>query len=196
MKTFKRTIEVPRYEAKKSEMYDTSFSDALSQVSYLVKGEHYEIFFNTENTGTHYSGKIMEAEDFEFSDITDIKNKMKELNYNCFGVISLFRENGWDGVSVNMTDDALTKKCSNWVENNRNGFIYVVFANKEEDIQEFRSKFQNYINEGFWVYEVYDNEEEDYIDSFYYGNNDEEFKKWQKEMVEKYGFEESDFDNL
>ena len=110
MKTFKRTIEVPRYEAKKSEMFDTSFADALSCVSHLEKGENYEIFFNTENTGTHYSGKIMEAKDYKFETIEDIKNKMKELNFTKFGVLSLYRENGWDGVSIVSDDEALVKK--------------------------------------------------------------------------------------
>ena len=79
----------------------------------------------------------------------------------------------------------LLKKCNNWVESNRNGFIYVIFANEEEDIDLFGSLFQTYINEGFWTYEVYDNEEEEYIDAFYYGDNYEELQKWQEEMVEK-----------
>jgi len=195
MKTFKKTIEIPRYEVKKSEMYDSSFADALRCVSRLVKGENYEIFFNTENTGTHYSGKIMEAENYKFETIEDIKNKMKELNFTNFGVLSTFRENGWDGVSIVSDDEALIKKCNNWVENNRNGFIYVIFTKNQEDIELFGSLFQTYINEGFWTYEVYDNEEEDYIECFHYAENYRELQKWMKEMVEKYGFEESDFDN-
>lgn len=196
MKTFKRTIEIQRYEARRSGMFDTSFVDALNCVSHLEKGENYEIFFNTENTGTHYSGKIMEAEDYKFETIEDIKNKMEELNFTEFGVLSLFRENGWTGVSIVSDDEALIKKCNNWVENNRNGFIYVIFTNEEENLDLFASLFQTYINEGFWTYEVYDNEEEEYIESFYYTENYEELEKWQEEMVEKYGFEESDFDNL
>lgn len=196
MKTLKRTIEVPKYEASRSEMFHTSFADALSCVSHLVKGENYEIFFNTENTGTHYSGKIMEAEDYKFETIEDIKNKMKELNFTEFGVLSLYRENGWDGVSIVSDDEALIKKCNNWVENNRNGFIYVIFTNEKENLNLFASLFQTYINENFWTYEVYDNEEEEYVESFDYAKNYKELQKWQKEMVEKYGFEESDFDNL
>ena len=119
----------------------------------------------------------MEAKDYKFETIEDIKNKMKELNFTKFGVLSLYRENGWDGVSIVSDDEALVKKCNNWVESNRNGFIYVIFANEEEDIDLFGSLFQTYINEGFWTYEVYDNEEEEYIDAFYYGDNYEELQK-------------------
>jgi len=196
METFKKTIEIPRYEIRKTEMFSTSFVHDLSCVSHLEKGENYEVFFNTENTGTYLSGKLMEAEDYKFETIEDIKNKMKELNFTEFGVLSLYRENGWDGVSIVSDDEALIKKCNNWVENNRNGFIYVIFTNKKEDLNTFASLFQTYINEGFWIFEVYDNKEEDYIESFYYAENYKELQKWQKEMVEKYGFEESDFDGL
>jgi hypothetical protein len=196
MKTFEKVIIENKYKIIKSEMYDSSFVDAISQVSRLVKGENFEVFFNTENTGTHYSGKVMEAEDFRFETIEDVKKKMKELNYTHFGVLSLFRENGWDGVSIVSDDEALIKKCNNWVENNRNGFIYVIFTKNQEDLDLFGSLFQTYLNTGFWVYEVYDNEEEDYIDSFYYGDNDKEFEKWKTEVIEKYEFEDSDFDNL
>ena len=99
-------------------------------------------------------------------------------------MISLYRENGWDGVYSNTT---LTKRPNNWVESGRNGLLYVVYSDDESRLTKFVTKLKDYINGMGINYAVYDELEEDTIDWGY--SLRDNFDEWRKEVKKMYDLE-------
>ncbi|NCU41516.1 MAG: hypothetical protein EOM19_02195 [Candidatus Moranbacteria bacterium] len=194
MKKIKRKIEIPRYSLRRTELVTSSFQEAIEWIAGLTKGEDYEVLFNTNNTGTHHGQRLFKSEEYNFEVIQEVEGKMKEYGFSSYGVVSLFQENGFVGVYINSEEDALRKRPNNWVNHGRDGLIYVIFA-EEKVIEEIRDLLGTYINHGFWEYSIYDEKEEEIVDSFC-GKDYKAFEKWKKEAIEKYGFSKSDFDNV
>ena len=157
MEKIKQTVEIDRYELK-------TYNDAeYGFINLLDYFENLTVIFNKNNTGGY---NFLNAEEYTFESAEEIENYTKELDKKHYTVISLYQENGYVGVYNRTGDDCLKVKCNNWVDSGRNGFIYVVFADSEEEIDEFVNELQKYINFGIEVWEVYDNLEDEFVYSF------------------------------
>ena len=115
MEKIKKTIEINRYRIIRSDdtLYD--FLDLFGDIL---------IIYNTNNTGDTTGNFLDATEKFYFEDDTQLVNE----GYKFYRVLSLYRENGWDGVYSNTT---LTKRPNNWVESGRNGLLYVIYSDDE-----------------------------------------------------------------
>lgn len=171
MEKITRSVEINRYRLITSDdtLYD--FLDLFGDIL---------IIYNTNNTGD-LTGNFLDADEkFNFEDDTQLIRS----DYKFYKVISLYRENGWDGVYSNTT---LTKRPNNWVESGRNGLLYVVYSNDESRLNEFVNKLKDYINGMGINYAVYDELEEDTIDWGY--SLSDNFDEWRKEVKELYDLE-------
>jgi acylphosphatase len=191
------TIEMPRYSIEKNEInYYSNFLEVIDCLVNLQDGTNIKVFFNSNNTGIKdFSNRMMGAEEFYFEKIEQIYEKTKQLEMPHFGVISFYRENGYNGIYYRSGEKALIDRPNNWVNQGRDGHMFVILAKESEKRSEFINLLTTYINEGFYEYEIFDNLEEEHIEGCY----DHDYKKlmeWQKEMIKKYGFEESDFNGI
>lgn len=170
MEKITRSVEIDRYEIITSEDTIHDFLDLFSDIL---------IIYNTNNTGD-LTGNFLDAtEKFNFEDDTQL---IKDDKF--YRVISLYRENGWDGVYSNTT---LTKRPNNWVESGRNGLLYVVYSDDESRLTKFVTKLKDYINGMGINYAVYDELEEDTIDWGY--SLRDNFDEWRKEVKKMYDLE-------
>lgn len=171
MEKITRSVEINRYRIITSDdtLYDflELFDDVL-------------IMYNTNNTGD-LTGNFLNATDkFRFEDDTQLVRD----DYDFYRVLSLYRENGWDGVYSNTT---LTKRPNNWVESGRNGLLYVVYCNDESRLNDFVFKLKDFINGMGIICEVYDELEGDTIDWGY--SLSDNFDEWCKEVKKMYDLE-------
>lgn len=151
MKKIKKIIEVDKYEAFVS-YPELTFDD-------IFYNENIEVMFNTNNTG---GDNFLDFKEYNFETIEDIKEMANERK---FSVISLYQENGYIGVYQNSSDDALKVKCNNWVDYERNGFLYVAFYNNNNDLKDLIARIQSYINRDFYEVHIIDNEIDKIVDS-------------------------------
>lgn len=185
---------INRYEVHKSEspyefMEEADFGGGNGDKNTLLG------FFNTNNTGTRMFRKnFLDFPEVAYESVEQIEEQAKELNLPHWAVVSFFAENGWDGVYLRTGKDALNIKCNNWVSGGSDGFYYVIFAYKEQYIQDFETMLQEWINHGSTIFEIYDNKTGDYTEeSITSLSNYKTFEEWKNEMKEKYGFEDNDF---
>lgn len=196
MEYIDKTNSIPRYELAKNE----SFWELMSELGYGDDNgdEGYLLgFFNTNFTGAReFKRNFLNFPEIAYHSVEQIMKQAKELNLPHWTVVSFYRENGWDGVYSRTGNEALTRKCNNWVNFGQDGFYYVVFAKDEEELDRFITALEEYINYGSYVYEIYDNLEEEYLDDNFYtlGADVKKFEEWKEKTKEKYGFEEDDFE--
>lgn len=182
-------IKKDRYQIRKNDSYG-SFMDDIG----LAYVDDFKVFFNLNNSGQRDFDNFLYADSIDFQEIKDIEDKAKELNLPLWKVVSFYRENGYDGVYSRTGNDALSVKCNNWVNQGRDGFMYVIFSDNQELLDDFTSALQQFINEGSYVYEVYNQKEGEFLEAFNeLGSTYEEFKEWKEEMKKIYGFQEEDF---
>ena len=148
-----------KYEISIIQLEDMSFNEFLS----LDERDDLKVIFNKNNSGLKDYYNFMDVEEMFFENVEEIKNKAEELNLPRWTVISFYAENGYDGVYTRTGEEALTTKCNNWVNQGRDGFLFVAFAKNEETLEHFVESLNNYITTGF--YEVIITENEEIIDS-------------------------------
>ena len=192
MQKIKKEFEIERYKLKASS-YDGIFLEDFG----LDGSEDFKLVFNENNTGysNYRKDSFGNAESVFFKDIEDVKKYAKDNGFNHWGVISIFSENGFEGVYINSNDDAFKVYPNNWVKYGTNCLLYIAFAKKEEVIKGLKMDMQNYINGHTFYVNVYDNETEDYVeDVFFTGSNYKEVESILSEYgFDSYWFEKVDF---
>lgn len=171
MEKITKTIEIDRYKLIKSEDTIYDFLDLFGDVL---------VVYNTNNTGDMTSNFLDAADKFYFK---DDKQLVKD-GYKFYRVLSLYRENGWDGVYSNTT---LTRRPNNWVESGRNGLLYVIYSDDESRLNTFAARLQDFMNGMGINYAVYDELEEDTIDWAY--SLSDNFDEWCEEVKKMYDLE-------
>ena len=63
--------------------------------------------------------------------------------------------------------------------------MFIAFAKNQEELNEFEGRLQTYVNTGFVVYEIYDNLEEDFVDSVIYSGDKASTKYLNDEFMKK-----------
>lgn len=150
--------EISKYEVLITYENHLDFMDIIGADSSFL-----EVFYNLNNSGNADFYNFLNAEEVYFETVEDIEEKAKELGKPYWTVISFYRENGWDGVYSRTGEEALTRKCNNWVNQGRDGYLFVVFATEQGALDEFEDLLQEYLNYGCLYLEIYDNEADDYI---------------------------------
>lgn len=197
MEKIKETIERDRYVIRVEEK-DDPFLDTLTQISNLIDNENIKVYYNENNTGeADFSNRMMGAEKANFEEVKEIEELAKKLNMPFWGVISFYRENGWNGVTMISGKDALKVRPNNWVKQGRDAFLFVAFFKEIESKGVFESYLKVFINEGIREYHVYDDLEEDYEEHSISSARDyKEIQKWKQEAIEKYAFDEDDLEEV
>ena len=67
--------------------------------------------------------------------------------------------------------------------------MFVVFTKEKKELDKYINAVDVYVNYGAVNYEVYDQLEEDYVDSIIECGNEEETQEWYKKMCDEYGFD-------
>lgn len=185
MEMVKVVREIPRYRIQKSEV----------DMNYLwnIDNDDFKVYFNRNNTGLADFHNFLQADQVYLEKYNDIVEKMQENGHEYFTVISFYRENGWDGVFTNSAEDCLVRRPNNLVNGYRDGLMFLVTAKEEEPIKQFEKDLQRYINEGLYIYEIYDELAQDYTNDNCIDNDDTVFSEWIENMKEVYGFEYEDF---
>ena len=151
--------EVPRYEIM------CSMFEPWSKEDFGILETHIEVFFNLNNSGTDSITNFLKCEEVAFESVEQIEQLSKKLEMPLWTVVSFYQENGYMGVYNRTGDHALTVKCNNWIRQGRDGYMFVVFSKKQEEINELLLRINQYINHGFADYAVYDVKEGEVVDA-------------------------------
>lgn len=176
--TVTTVVEINRYVMKRN---DFDINELQCDLECLIKGK---IYYNKNNSGERDFYNILGVETVSLNNLEDIKKLCEEGQ--SYGMISFYRENGWDGVYLNTEEDCLTRKCNNWVHNGQDGFMYLIIG---KNLEEFAGVLQVYINEGLSCYNVYDNKEGEYLDRFQ-PLNDIDIQEMKDYVLKEYGIED------
>ena len=177
-----------KYEVKH---YQTSLS--FEEATGYKYNQNLKVFFNKNNSGLYKFGNFINAEEKWFEEEEELYGLAEKLKMPNWAVISFYQENGYDGVYTRTGDQALTIKCNNWVNQGRDGFLFIAFAETKEQLNCFVKHIDYYINNGFG--EVVISEEEETIDSYLIIQNGD-FKKAIKYFKENYNLTDEKFDIL
>lgn len=158
MQKVTRKYEIDRYEIRA-----TAINVECQEDMGVYEGG-LKVYFNTANSGLCEMHNFAGFEEAEFENVAQIEAMAEKLGLKFWRVISLYRENGYTGVYSRSDELALKVKCNNWVNQGRDGFVFIAFAKDEDDIAEFERRLYTIINEGFVQYEIYDNLEEGAIE--------------------------------
>ena len=158
------------------------------------------LYYNTAVKRTDYNKTIFAGENsdyrYPFNSKSDCIEVMKKHGYKKFATISLYQENGYVGVSLQKDEKAFVVVPNNWVRFGADQNLGVVFYNEDKEIEGLSEQLSYYINYGFDIIEVYDRKTKESLESFLYvGTNHKEYREWEQQMIEKYGFEERAFEN-
>jgi len=186
-----KTYEEDRYELRTGEGDFYTLQEYLD----LDSDENLEIVFNLNHSGLRDFHNFLDRDEHYFDNVEQIRKMAADLGLENWVVLSFYQENGYIGLYTNTGDKALDVKCNNWVNDGADGYLYVIFGREQKDIDNFLSILRQYINEGINYVEVYDNLDEDYLDSFWFlGSTYEEYETWKKQCIKTYGFDEDDFE--
>lgn len=188
-------IEIDRYSVIKSESTWAFTNDMGIDYHEGEKDTSYpRIYYNTAVRRTDYLDTIFAGENSNyrhtFNSRTDCIEVMKKHGYKKFAAISLYQENGYVGVALMTDEKAFVRVPNNWVRNGADQNLGIVFYNEDEEIKNLSEQISQYVNYGFEIIEIYDEKEEEHIESFIYlGSNYKEYQEWKQQMIEKYEFE-------
>lgn len=158
MQKVTRKYEIDRYEIR-ARALDVECEEDMGVYEGVLK-----VYFNTANTGLCEIHNFAGFEEAEFENVAQIEAAAEKLDLKNWAVFSFYRENGYTGIYSRSDELALKVKCNNWVNQGRDGFVFIAFAKDKEEIAEFEKRLFTFIYEGFALYEIYDNLEEDAIE--------------------------------
>lgn len=184
MEKIKKEIEINRYEAVGTSI-DIHYFKSL-----IEDEQEVDVYYNLENSGKRDFYNFLNAKEISLEKYEDIKQYLTDEK-QVFTIVSFYAENGYDGVYTNSDVDCLKRKCNNWINNGADGFMYLLVAEDKERIAEAISYINNYINEGIYMIDVYDNEQEEFIDNAL--NTDKNYNNV-VDMLKKYDIRWEDID--
>ena len=168
MEKITKEIYIDRYEVKTSSLETFEFEDILKYSLEI------DIYFNTNNTGLKFASNFLNGEEVSLKKYEDIKQYLTDEK-QVFTVVSFYAENSYEGIYTNDKEDCLQRRCNNWVDFGKDGFVFLFVAKDKETLAKSISHLNQYINYGMYYIEVYDNLNEDFTDSVLRIDENEEY---------------------
>ena len=172
MKTFEKLVEVDKYTVSRTELEINELLESFDDLN---------LFYNENNTGETMRTNFLNGKHMFFRGDHQLKQLSEELKSPFYCVISFYQENGYVGVYHNTT---LTKHPNNWVNNGRDGLLYVVYAENEKRLHDFVAALNHALNYGVYMVEVVDVEKDIIVDMHY--SYEEDYYEWESKMETVY----------
>lgn len=183
-----------KYQAGIQTTEHLSFEEATG----FKYNEHLKVYFNKNHSGLSDFSNFMNAEERWFEEESELYEIAEQSDMPHWTVVSFYRENGYDGMYTRTGDEALTRKCNNWVNYGRDGYLFIVFAKTEEELNLFLDMIEQYISYGFselYIKEVYDDEDYEIIDGMLI-LTDHDMPRAIEHFKREYLLSDEDFENL